>query len=70
MGKIEQLPTSLEMSVTTLLHMLLEDADEIDGMVVIAKGKDDEMWTGWSSMTVGDLCVAALYLQKMVGRQI
>jgi len=70
MGKIEHLPSSREMSVETLLHMVLEDLPEIEGIVVIAKGTDDKMWTAWSSMDRGELCMAALYLNMMVQREI
>jgi len=70
MGKIEQLPTSKEMSVETLLHMVLEDLDEIDGVAIVAMGKDGKMWASWSSMTTSEITMAALYLTKLAMREL
>ena len=70
MAKIEHLPTANGMSPETLLHMVLEDIVDIDGVVVICKDEDGHMWSSWSSMTRAELALAALYFNKMVTREI
>ena len=64
MGKIERMPSST-LSVQTLMHMALDDTD-IQGVVLVAKDANGQMWSAWSSMSIADLSMAALHLNKEV----
>ena len=64
MGKIERMPSST-LSVQTLMHMALDDTD-IQGVVLVAKDANGHMWSAWSSMSIADLSMAALHLNKEV----
>lgn len=63
MGKIERLP-SAKLTTETLLHMALEDATNMEGLVLICKDQHGHMWSAWTQMSVADLAMAALHLQK------
>lgn len=59
---IVQLPTA-ELKPRTLIHQLLEDADNIDALFVVSI-KNGELVPSWTNAPVSQLMLAARVLQK------
>ena len=62
MGKIERFPNG-QLTAGTLLHMVLDDPD-VQKVAVVSMDAEGRMWAAWSEMSISELSMAALHLQK------
>jgi len=67
--KIRRLPNT-ELDPKTLLHQILEDIDDIDGVVVVELGKNCKFEVCWSHMTTAQTCMASMTLVNQINKRL
>ena len=69
MGKFNLHP-SARLTPENLLRSVLNDVEDVDGIIMLIRDKEDSYSSCWSNITTGNMCYALTVFQKRVHEEL
>jgi hypothetical protein len=69
MSNLRRLPGT-ELTPEAILRDLLEQIHTVRGVTVVVESTDGKLYSGWSKMSAGASCAAAMVLMRDVGNAL